>query len=90
MVKFIDESIKEIHHIKGSHRLEVVESPAASMFQMMPSTIFWMESPPPNTSGQSLDYKLQVYQEMAQEQVTVEGWQKSDLEDMLMTLLEDA
>jgi len=89
MAKFIDESLKQVHHTKGSHRLQAVESPGG-MYGMMPSTIFWMESSPQNVNGQSLDYKLRLYQGMAKEQVTVEGWRKEDLEDMLLTLLEDA
>jgi hypothetical protein len=57
---------------------------------MMPSTIYWFEQALPNTSGQSMDYKLRLYQEMAKETVTVEEWRREDLEDMLLTLLQDA
>ena len=92
-MKFMDESLPQVHHVKGSHRLVVQEAPSGvSMFQRMPSIVYWMEQAPPHsTNGQSLDVKLlQVYESMAKEQVTVEGWQKADLEDMLLTLLEDA
>ena len=91
MRKFIDESLTQVHHVKGSHRLEVVKAPGrANMFQMMPSTVYWMEQAPPSTSGKSIDAKLGIYESMAKEQVIVEGWQKADLEDMLLTILEDA
>lgn len=91
MMKFMDESLPQVHHVKGSHRLVVQEAPSGvSMFQRMPSIVYWMDQAPPRTNGQSLDVKLQVYESMAKEQVTVEGWQKADLEDMLLTLLEDA
>ena len=89
MTKFVQESLNDVRHTKGSHRLQVIQSPGG-MYGMMPSTLFWMEESLPNTDGQSLDYKLRLYQGMAKDQVTVEGWKKEDLEDMLLTLLEDA
>mmetsp|Transcript_28077 Transcript_28077/g.50846 ORF Transcript_28077/g.50846 Transcript_28077/m.50846 type:complete len:174 (+) Transcript_28077:90-611(+) len=91
IMKFMDECLKKVHHVKGSHRLVVEKAPSgASLFQMMSSTVYWMEQVPPNMNGKTLDTKLQVYENMAKEQVIVEGWQKADLEDMLLTILEDA
>lgn len=88
MSKFVEESLPTIHHQKGSHRLEVIENDD-QYAMMMPSKVYWLEEALPNT-GESLDYKLRLLHGMSIEQVSVEGWQKDDLEDMLLTLLQDA
>jgi hypothetical protein len=78
---FVEESVAEIHSVKGPGRLEVVPHQL-----MMPSTLYWFDSVPPK-EGSSFDSTIRAYKSMAKEYVHVEGWRKDDLKDMLLTLL---